>query len=492
MRKKGNIHALVHALTKTEKRYVKVFAKLHGDSPNYIRLLEAIEEQVQYDEAAIKKKFEGEAFTKQLHVTKNYLQNLILKALRNFYHHPLSRAELLDMLRNIEILFEKGLKDHVEFYLLKGIKWSREIECFDLQFSFLDWQKKWLQSFWSEAFREHSKYMDRDFTSCLNSMMNLDEYRHLYDNMDKLLSSSRIAKGYYTDEVIGSPLMESSKKVLSIRGRMIFHKILFRYHYIHKDNLKRGIQEGRKLLELGRDHKHIIVHHLEDFLEGLWSMVRALFKAGETEILQEFLNELSAIFKSLGDGQSFSNIHVNQLEVLSWQLRVLEIDPSRFNRSQWEKQFEREVESNKSRLFAKPLAKTLLIKAWMAYYYGDLGSCKEFSNQILGEFNYPTYIAYRDSALMFLNLVALRSNRIPSLKLTYNNSRKIWASDGKGPLSERRKIFGSLVNQKRENWGREINKTIQSEKKKRDKRFLSAINEKEVFVFFGKQYLENA
>ena len=492
MRKKGNIHALVHALTKTEKRYVKVFAKLHGDSPNYIKLLEAIEEQVQYDEAAIKKRFEGEAFTRQLHVTKNYLQNLILKALRNFYHHPLSRAELLDMLRNIEILFEKGLKDHVEFYLLKGIKWSREIECFDLQFSFLDWQKKWLQSFWSEAFREHSKYMDRDFQSCLKNMMNLDEFRHLYDNMDKLLSSSRVARGYYTDEVIGSPLMESSKNALSVRARMIFHKILFRYHYVHKGNLKRGIQEGRKLLELANENKHLVVHHLEDFLEGLWSMVRALFKGLETEILMEFLNELSSIFKSLQDGQSFSNIHVNQLEVLSWQLRVLEIDPDKFNRGQWEKQFQKEVEAYKSKAFAKPLAKTLLIQAWMHYYFDELERCKECLNQILSEFNYPTYIAYRDSALMFLNLIALKANRVPSIKMNYNNSRKIWATDGKGPLSERRKLFGTLVNLNKENWNKEISKTIQVEKKKRDKRFLSAINEKEVFVFFGQQYLDHA
>ncbi len=492
MRKKGNIHALIHSLTKTEKRYVKVFAKLHGDSPNYIKLLEAIEEQVQYDEQAIKSRFEGEAFTKQLHVTKNYLQNLILKALRNFYHHPLSRAELLDMLRNIEILFEKGLKDHVEFYLLKGIKWSREIEVFDLQFSFLDWQKKWLQSFWSDAFREHSKYMDRDFQACLKSMMNLDEYRHLYDNMDKLLSTSRVAAGYYTDEVIGSPLMESTKSAFSVRAKMIYYKILFRYYYIHKQNLKRGIKEGKKLLQLGRENTQLVVHHLEDFLEGMWFMVRALFQNREADLLREFLSELSEIFKSLEKGQSFSNIHINQLEVLSWQLRILEIAPEKFRQAQWERTFEKEIEKNRSRSFAKPFAKTLLIRTWLAFYGHDHDRAKEYANQILAEFNYPTYMPYRDAALMFLNLIALHSNRIPSVKMNFNNSRKIWMAGNKGSLEERRKVFGALANSKKEDWKGLLGKALQNERKRADKKFLSSVNEKEVFLFFGQQYLDHA
>jgi hypothetical protein len=492
MRKKGNIHALVHALTKTEKRYVKVFAKLHGDNLNYIKLLDAIEEQVQYDENAIKVKFREEPFTKQLHVTKNYLQSLILKALRNFYHYPLSRAELLDMLRNIEILFEKGLKDHVEFYLLKGIRWSKEIECFDLQLSFLDWQKKWLQSFWSDAFREHSKFMDRDFQACLKNLMNLDQYRHLYDSMDKLLSGSRVTVGYFSDEVIGSSLMESGRKAQSVRARIIYYKILFRYHYVHKNSLHRGINEGKKLIELGKDNRQLLIHHLEDFLEGMWSMIRALFRNKEVELLQEFLSEMSKIFQSLQKGQSFSNIHINQLEILSWQLRVLEFAPEKFKKSYWEREFRKEVESHKAKSFSKSLAKALLIKAWKEYYFGEYEECKKYCSQILEEFNYPIYAPYRNAALMFNLLLALKSNRVPSLKMNFNKAKSYWLRDSKGPLSNRRKVFGSIISGNKDKWKDLISKAVQVEKRKQDKQFLSGINEKEVFIFFAEQYITDA
>ena len=323
-------------------------------------------------------------------------------------------------------------------------------------------------------------------------MVNLDEYRHLYDNMDKLLSSSRVAEGYYSDEVIGHSLMESPRKALSIRSRIIFHKILFRYHYVHKNNLDRAAKEGDKLIELAREHSQLIIHHLEDFLEGMWSMIRALFQHRKTEKLQFLLSELSEIFNSLVKGQSFSNIHINQLEILSWQLRVLEIQADRFDKASWERNFQNEIKANKAKAFSKSMGKSLLMEAWKYFQEKDFDNCSLKCEQIMEEYNYPSYAQYRDCAQMFLLLLALNSNRIPSMKLNLRNAKKIWATGSKGPSPERRKVFSSLLSAKKEKWKDLIQKAVASEKKKREKQFLSAINEKEVFVFFGEQYLANA
>jgi len=286
--------------------------------------------------------------------------------------------------------------------------------------------------------------------------------------------------------------MESIRKAQSVRARIIYFKILFRYHYVHKKNLLRGINEGKKLIELGKEHPQLLIHHLEDFLEGMWSMIRALFRSNEVALLNEFLFDLGKIFHSLQKGQSFSNIHINQLEVLSWQLRILEISPDNFRQSIWEREFKKEVDNNKAKSFSKPLAKALLINAWREYYFGEYEVCKNYCFQILDEFNYPIYAPYRNAALMFNLLLALKSNRMPSLKMNFKKAKEYWLAESKGPLATRRSVFGQIISGKKEKWKELLLKAIQAEKRKQEKQFRSSINEKEIFIFFGEQLLENA
>ena len=109
MTKIDALHELIHSLSKSEKRYFKLFCSRESSGGNYLRLFNAIDKQSQYDEQAIKKAFRKEVFVGQLHVTKNYLRRLILKSLRN-YHAGISKdAELKDVLRNVEILYNKEL-----------------------------------------------------------------------------------------------------------------------------------------------------------------------------------------------------------------------------------------------------------------------------------------------------------------------------------------------------------------------------------------------
>ncbi len=106
---KSPLYELIHSLSKSEKRYFVLFCTREASGGNYLKLFNAIDTQAKYDEAAIKKRFRNEVFVRQLHVTKNYLFKLILKSLRN-YHASLSKdAELKDLLRNVEILYNKEL-----------------------------------------------------------------------------------------------------------------------------------------------------------------------------------------------------------------------------------------------------------------------------------------------------------------------------------------------------------------------------------------------
>ena len=142
MAKKGSLFRLIKSLTKAEKRYFRLFAQMSGKNKNYLRLFDVIDEMEEYDEAAIKERFKKEKFAQQLHVTKNYLQKLILKSLRN-YHARLSKdAELKDLIREVEILHKKELTDSCLDALNRAEKMAIQYQKLPVLLEIIAWKRR--------------------------------------------------------------------------------------------------------------------------------------------------------------------------------------------------------------------------------------------------------------------------------------------------------------------------------------------------------------
>ncbi|MBC7862505.1 MAG: hypothetical protein IAF38_05975, partial [Bacteroidia bacterium] len=106
MSKESHLFELVQSLSKSEKRYVRLYAGLHeiGEKNNYLKLFDFIEKAKEPDDEKIQKAFKKEVFVKQLHVTKNYLHKMILKALRNFNSETGFETEMRNHFQDAEIL----------------------------------------------------------------------------------------------------------------------------------------------------------------------------------------------------------------------------------------------------------------------------------------------------------------------------------------------------------------------------------------------------
>ena len=106
-----SLFELIHHLTKGEKRYFKVFAKLHQkENKNaLVQLFSVVEKQMVYDEEAIRKSLSGKVFTSNFSQAKADLYKLILKALRVYHHQQFSQVEVNDLLSSTEILRVHGL-----------------------------------------------------------------------------------------------------------------------------------------------------------------------------------------------------------------------------------------------------------------------------------------------------------------------------------------------------------------------------------------------
>lgn len=140
--KKEQLFSLTQSLTQAEKRYFKIFCFSQKVDNNYLKLFELMVKQDIYDEAKIRKKFKGERFLKQLHVTKNYLYQLLLKSLRNYHSTISADAEIKSLLRNVEILFVKELYDASFSELKKAEKLATKFENQTALLEIINWKKK--------------------------------------------------------------------------------------------------------------------------------------------------------------------------------------------------------------------------------------------------------------------------------------------------------------------------------------------------------------
>lgn len=112
----------------------------------YLQLFVAIDQQEEYDEEALKVKFKEEKFAKHFHLSKRYLYELILQALRSYHREISQRARINDWLKNVEILYAKGLYPLAERDCAKALRLAETYELNTAKYDALYWQRKLTQA----------------------------------------------------------------------------------------------------------------------------------------------------------------------------------------------------------------------------------------------------------------------------------------------------------------------------------------------------------
>lgn len=111
MEQQDELFQLIKALSKSEKKFFTQYVNLYekGGSPLYLQVFNFLNEEPDYSEERLFKKFRDKTFKKNYPVTKHYLKQLIIKTLR---HGDLTIREDRDLtvyLLDIKRLMAKGL-----------------------------------------------------------------------------------------------------------------------------------------------------------------------------------------------------------------------------------------------------------------------------------------------------------------------------------------------------------------------------------------------
>ena len=294
---KHKLHRLIKSLTKSEKRYFKLFSKhANGQAEkNYIKLFDAIEQQAIYDESKLIEELQAQKVnTNYLIGDKSYLYKLILKCLRNFHSFKTSRLKVGELLEYAIILMDKGLPElaadqlkkckkialeyHIISYLPEILSMERNIKAMDVK-SHDDLHLQW----------QHDK-------DVLNALQVSNQMDFLYMHVN--LVRQKLGKVRNEEELesynsyFEHNLLKETSDNLPFFARLRYHKCWAAYYY-SQNNKEKEYSENQSLISLMQGQKDFIKEYPLDYastFSRLLILTKEVVPEDYAEVLTEFRN----------------------------------------------------------------------------------------------------------------------------------------------------------------------------------------------------------
>lgn len=311
---------LIHSLTKSEKRYFKLFTKIHvrGNENNYIKLFDAIERQDKYDEEKIKRKFKGHHFISYLPVEKVQLYNLIIRSLTVYGSTgDIAEAALFKELNELKILFKKGLLSQALRVAEKGIKKSEITGKYSLGIEFEKWKMKILyqkgvlldERNIQQVFATQYDFLEKEknIAEYLEIQAKLFYYLRMYHGVRSKKELQKVKS------IINVPLQKDVKRALTYQSLLIYHNNLsLYYHFL--GNFKKHYDENKKLVELNRDQSRNVYNYFSALVNYFNSCVLAKKLNSCDDVINEI--ESLSVSESFDEKRKYSTLFLLRLTLL--------------------------------------------------------------------------------------------------------------------------------------------------------------------------------
>ena len=122
------LYQLIQSLTPPEKGYIKRASRKSNDASLFLKVMDVIAKQENYDEEKLLKKFSSELNSKNISKYKTDIEQLILKRLVAFHEEKDIELKLKSLLNQANVLQKKGLIKLAINKLEKIIKTGKEYE----------------------------------------------------------------------------------------------------------------------------------------------------------------------------------------------------------------------------------------------------------------------------------------------------------------------------------------------------------------------------
>lgn len=300
VKKKYDLFELIQSLSKSEKRFFKVFSSRHviKGQNNYVALFDAIEAQTTYDEEAILSQFKGEKMLNRFSVAKAYLYDLILKAMSVYHAQSTIDNQINELLRHVSFLYEKCLYTQAVVSLKKAKKIAKTYEKLTLLSEIIRWEKKIMEaSLYLNNNLKDIELAHKEQTEVNEKIANLNEYWLLDAKLYHQNNTKGIARNREDmrelEYVLDSTLMQNEEKALSFDAGLLYHRVYATYFFILRDfescynRIKKMVDMMENSLELANSRPLTFVNAINNLL----NMTQVLKKKEETEYYLSLLKE---------------------------------------------------------------------------------------------------------------------------------------------------------------------------------------------------------
>lgn len=120
---KDSLFKLIHAMTRSEKRAFTLEAKQNHASPQYWELFSQISKMKEYDEEALRKKFNSTNFSED----KAYLYDALLRSLRNYHSEQNLTRQIKNKILDANYLFNAQMFEEARDLLKQAEKMAKKI-----------------------------------------------------------------------------------------------------------------------------------------------------------------------------------------------------------------------------------------------------------------------------------------------------------------------------------------------------------------------------
>ena len=322
------LHRLIHSLSKAQKRHFKLYVGEKGGKPaNYMRLFEAIDRQPEGDDESLSRRLRGTRMLKHLASEKNYLFELILKAMRPFDADKSVDGRLRAYLQDIEFLHRVHLLDLAMKRVRKARKEAERFEKYLALLELLEWEGAILPHAVAKGLdaREAEMAQERsDLLARYNQLTRLESCRNTLYRLRRLDPRGTDADGCAKAEAVWQELCSEAlthEMTFLMRSRYLAAAI---YYHNHFRRLDEALKLNLELLELWESRPDFIREQVPRF-KGVIQNCMALGSQ-----LRDFSRypELLERYKQLpsdsaaGRVQDFQNIHKSEvlyyLNTMNW------------------------------------------------------------------------------------------------------------------------------------------------------------------------------
>lgn len=300
MSKKGALFRLIKSLSRSEKRYFRLFARLNKPGANYLRLFDALDAQEAFDEQALRATFAGETFVKQLHVTKNYLFRLLMKCLRNYHQGSSKRMEVLELLGEAELLYQRELFDECHYSLQKAHQLAQAYEFYPLLLEVLGWERKLLLN--RQAAGERGEALGQLVQQEQQALKHWQRYSGYWELTAHLAEWIKAPDpgGQHPNKLAAHPLFQQEAQADSLQARILYEHLHFAHAVMHLRQPRLADQHLDRLIEELEKRPLRIREDPSAYLTALTNKVGSLLKLREQAEIPPLLEKIRAVPQKYG------------------------------------------------------------------------------------------------------------------------------------------------------------------------------------------------